>query len=98
MGGYDIINFIKILDFNKNVYCDFSMTQEYFGWCGDRTRLGVVADCIDYCLSNEKLSKKIMFGSDEPDFSQSKALERYESLPKSEDFLINNYLELINSL
>ena len=31
MGGYDILEFVKILDFNKNVYADFSMTHEYFG-------------------------------------------------------------------
>lgn len=98
MGGYDIIDFIKILDFNKNVYCDFSMTQEYFGWCGQRTRYAIVADSIDYCLKNSKLKKKVLFGSDEPDFSQEVALEKYITLPYAEDFLKNNYLQLINSL
>lgn len=98
MGGYDIIDFVKMLDFNKNVYCDFAMTQEYFGWCGDRARFSIVADCIDYCLSHHKLSKKVMFGSDEPDFSQSRALEKYATLPNAEDLLVNNYLNLINSL
>ncbi|WP_455585715.1 amidohydrolase family protein [Bacteroides sp.] len=98
MGGYDIIDFVKMLDFNKNVYCDFAMTQEYFGWCGNRARFSVVADCIDYCLTHHKLSKKVMFGSDEPDFSQSCALEAYQSLPNANDLLVNNYLNLINTL
>lgn len=98
MGGYDIVDFVKILDFNKNVYCDFAMTQEYFGWCGNRARFAVVADSIDYCLNHHKLSKKVMFGSDEPDFGQSIALEKYKQLPNAEDLLVNNYLNLINSL
>lgn len=98
MGGYDIVDFVKILDFNKNVFCDFAMTQEYFGWCGKRVRYAVVADSIDYCLSHHKLSKKVMFGSDEPDFNQTIALEKYQTLPNAEDLLVNNYLTLINSL
>lgn len=98
MGGYDIVNFVKILDFCKNVYCDFAMTQEYFGWCGTRARFAIVADTIDYCLSHHKLSKKVMFGSDEPDFNQSVALEKYTMLPNAEDLLVNNYLDLINSV
>lgn len=98
MGGYDIVDFVKMLDFNKNVFCDFAMTQEYFGWCGSRARYAVVADSIDFCLSHHKLSKKVMFGSDEPDFSQNIALEKYRQLPNAEDLLVNNYLTLINSL
>ena len=98
MGGYDIIDFVKILDFNKNVYCDFAMTQEFFGWCGNRARYAIVADSIDYCLSHHKLSKKVMFGSDEPDFNQTLALEKYASLPNAKAFLEDNYLNLINSL
>ena len=98
MGGYDIVDFVKILDFNKNVFCDFSMTQEYFGWCGARPRFNLVADTIDYCLYHHKLSKKIMFGSDEPYFSQAAALEKYSMLPNAIDILEDNYIKLINSL
>lgn len=98
MGGYDIVDFVKILDFTKNVYCDFAMTQEYFGWCGTRARYAIVADSIDYCLSHHTLSKKVMFGTDEPDFNQAIALEKYLTLPNADDLLLNNYLTLINSL
>lgn len=96
MGGYDIIDFVKIIDFNKNVYCDFSMTQEYFGWCGTRAKLNVVTDAIDYCLSHPKLKQKVLFGSDAPDFSQSIALAKYSSLKYAEDFLVNNFKKLLN--
>lgn len=98
MGGYDIADFVKILDFNKNVYADFSMTQEYFGWCGNRTKYHIVSDCIDYCLTNPKLNKKILFGSDTPDFSQSLALNKYSLLPNANDILRDNYLSLINNV
>lgn len=94
VGGYDIVEFLKILDFNKNVYVDFSMTQEYFGWCGSRSRLAIVADGIDYCLHSEKLSKRVLFGSDEPFFSQELALQKYQLYASAEDVLVNNYLEL----
>lgn len=98
MGGYDIVDFVKILDFNKNVFCDFSMTQEYFGWYGTRPRFPHVADSIDYCITHHKLSKKVMFGSDAPYFSQAAAQEKYSMLPNAIDLLENNYLNLINSL
>lgn len=98
MGGYDIANFVKILDFNKNVFCDFSMTQEFFGWCGERTRYPLMADAIDYCLTSKKLNKRVMFGSDEPDFSQAIALEKYMQLPNADDILIKNYESLLNSI
>ena len=98
LGGYDIVDFIKILDFNSNVYGDFSMTQEYFGWCGERSRLGVVADAIDFCLNSEKLHKKILFGSDEPFFSQQVAFEKYLQYKYSQDILVNNFERLISIL
>lgn len=98
VGGYDIVEFLKILDFNKNVYVDFSMTQEYFGWCGKRSRLAIVADGIDYCLNSEKLSKRVLFGSDEPFFSQEIALQKYQTYACAEDILVNNYEELMSKI
>lgn len=98
MGGYDIVDFIKILDFNSNVYADFSMTQEYFGWCGTRARLPIVADSIDYCLTAEKFRKRILFGSDAPFFSQSVALEKYCQYPHDKEILVDNFIDLINKI
>lgn len=98
MGGYDILEFLKIFDFNKNVYADFSMTQEYFGWCGNRVPLSIVVDAINYCVNSEKLSKRVMFGADEPFFSQSVALEKYLSTPFASDILKNNYFNLVSKI
>lgn len=98
MGGYDIVDFVKLMDFNPNVYGDFSMTQEFFGWCGERARFATVVDCIDYCIVSKRLNNRILFGSDEPDFSQVIALNKYLTLSNAEDILVNNYLRLINEL
>ena len=98
MGGYDILDFLKILEFNKNVYADFSLTQEYFGWCGDKTPLKVVVDVIDYCLNNAKLCKKVLFGSDSPFYSQELALNKYCTYTNVCEVLQLNYIELMNNL
>lgn len=98
MGGYDIYDFVKILEFNKNVYADFSLTQEYFGWCGDRTPLNMVVDMINYCLNKDKLRKKVLFGSDYPFYSQRTAMEEYIKFPNINDILIGNFLTLINQI
>lgn len=97
-GGYDILEFIKILDFNRNVYMDFSMTQEYFGWCGNRVELTVISNAIDYCLNSEKLHRRILFGSDEPFFSQETAVNKYITYKYANDILVNNFKSLITNL
>ena len=96
-GGYDILDFLKMADFTPNVWIDFSLTQEYFGWCGDRPRFGHVCDCIDFGLACARIKRKVMFGSDEPFFSQSKALEKYESLADRDLFLVENYVSLLQA-
>ena len=98
MGGYDILEFLKIFDFNKNVYADFSMTQEYFGWCGERGRLDIVANAIDYCINSAKLSKRILFGSDEPFFSQEIAFKKYKDSLYANDILVNNFENLLSKV
>lgn len=35
-GGYKMLDFIEICEFNKNVWLDFNFTQNYFGIVGDR--------------------------------------------------------------
>jgi hypothetical protein len=97
-GGYDIIEFIKIGDFNKNVWLDFSLTQEYFGWCGEKEKLNYVADTIDYCLQSSKIAEKVLFASDIPFCSQNNALKKYLELKNAEIFLESNYRRLIDSL
>ena len=97
-GGYDILEFVKFCDFSKNIWLDFSLTQEYFGWCGNAQRLNAVADVIDYCLSSDRISSKVLFGSDNPFWSQKEAIEKYSSFEKSKDFFENNYLNLMNNI
>jgi hypothetical protein len=98
MGGYDILQFVKILEFNRNVYADFSLTQEYFGWCGDKTPLTFVIDLINYCLNKDKLRARVLFGSDYPFYSQKKAITQYEKYPNVINILTDNYKDLLNDI
>jgi predicted TIM-barrel fold metal-dependent hydrolase len=82
-------------DFVPNIWLDFSLTQEYFGWVGQRPRFRQVADGIDYGLQFDRIRRKILFGSDEPFFSQRLALERYLELPDWDLFLVENFLSLL---
>ena len=94
-GGYDILDFLKMADFVPNVWLDFSLTQEYFGWVGDCARLPHVADCIDYGLKYPRIKRKVFFGSDEPFYSQPLALPRYLELADRDLFLEHNYVALL---
>ena len=94
-GGYDILDFLKMADFTPNVWLDFSLTQEYFGWTGQRPRLRQVTDCIDYALQFDRIKRKVLFGSDEPFFSQRSSLELYAAMPDRDLFLVENFLNLL---
>ena len=94
-GGYDILDFLKMADFTPNVWLDFSLTQEYFGWTGQRPRLRQVTDCIDYALQFDRIKRKVLFGSDEPFFSQHSSLELYAAMPDRDLFLVENFLNLL---
>ncbi len=94
-GGYDIHEFIKMATFQENIWIDFSLTQEYFGWCGNRVEYKLVTNAIDFALQNKILQKKILFGSDNVFFSQAVALEKYLSLKDSNLFLKDNFVDLI---
>lgn len=98
MGGYDICDFVKILEFNKNVYADFSLTQEYFGWCGNNLPLNLVVDMINYCLNNDKLCKRVLFGSDSPFYSQELAINKYFTYRNFAAVMQLNYIELMNKI
>lgn len=96
-GGYDILEFLKMADFTPNIWLDFSLTQEYFGWTGRRPRLPHVTDCIDHALSAERFRRKVLFGSDEAFFSQLDPYQKYLELPHAAAFLEENYLRLIEA-
>ncbi len=94
-GGYDILDFLKMADFTPNIWLDFSLTQQYFGWAGTEPRLPHVCDAIDFGLRHPRIKRKVMFGSDEPFYSQPLALERYLQLEERDLFLVKNYLSLV---
>lgn len=94
-GGYDIIEFIKICNFQKNVWLDFSMSQEYFGWCGNNQPLKQVCEAIDYALTSKLTNDKILFGSDNPFYSQECALNKYLKHKNSKKILKDNFEKLI---
>lgn len=96
-GGYDILDFLKMADFTPNVWLDFSLTQEYFGWVGKQPLLPHVGQCIEYALQHDRIKRKLMFGSDEPFFSQQLALGRYRTLTDNHLFLTDNYVALLET-
>ncbi|GEM_PF-2364390 len=94
-GGYLINEFIKICDFQSNVWLDFSLTQHYFGWVGDRPKLKYVNEAIEYALQHKKLSRKILFGSDNTFFSQQEAVNKYFELSNAKSFLVDNFYNIL---
>jgi hypothetical protein len=95
-GGWDVMDFIRMTILEDNIWIDFSWTQEYFGWCGNGSINKNIIQTIDFALSHKRLIRKIMFGSDNPFYSQRSALDKYINLPDYEYFLKTNYLSLIN--
>lgn len=98
-GGYDIVEFVKFARFIPNVWLDFSATQHIFGWAGDKPPFLMVCDAIDHSMSEPRIRKKLMFGSDAPGFGYMDAIEKMlarESDPS--DILAGNFLRLIDHL
>jgi len=93
-GGYDIYEFIKMAHFQKNIWIDFSLTQEYFGWNNNINKNKFIIENIEYALKNEIINKKILFGSDNLFFSQVKAYIKYKKLGYS-NILKDNFLNLL---
>lgn len=95
-GGYDIDDFIKVVDFNKNVYADFSYTQEYMGVVVPGSNAyAKISDAMDHMLNTKRINRKILFGSDNPFFSQRLAYEYYFDRGYI-DLLNENFEELID--
>lgn len=91
-GGYDMIEFIKLLDFYKNVWIDFSMSHEYFGWCGSNPKNKIICSLIDYTIKNEKLNNRVLFGSDSPFFSFKNSYHKYRKLKTGNKILLENFI------
>jgi hypothetical protein len=82
--------------FVPNVWIDFSATQHTFGWVsGDRSP-HFIADLIDHGLREPRIAQRVLFGSDNPEFSQLDAVERTVSVARDpESVLVGNFERLI---
>lgn len=97
-GGYDIVEFVKMCRFLKNVWIDFSVTQHEFGWVSGERRPSYVGDVIDHALSERRIAPRVLFGSDFPLREQSDAVARMvEAVEDPEPFLISNFERLLNA-
>ncbi len=99
-GGYQIRDFVQIARFSPNAFIDFSATQEIFGCVDHDARLDAgTSRLIEHCLAEPRLRKKLLFGSDNPEFSQSKAIRFYLDLePKAGELFADNYQRLTENL
>ena len=97
-GGFDIVEFLKIAMFQKNVWIDFSFTQHVFGWCGANVPLPVVTQSIDYAMKDSRIYKKLLFGSDsmrgEKELA-SEALVSYENYDSFSDVIDSNFKKFV---
>ena len=96
-GGYDIMEFLKMARFARNVWLDFSATQEIFGWVGNHSNLPMVTDAITHALAEPRIAAKVLFGSDVPGFQQAAAV--HELIDRVEDatpFLTANFERLVS--
>lgn len=78
-GGYELIDYIQIVRYCKNCFIDFSATQSIFNFgrttnAFERQMEGLVF----HTLGEQRLQKKILFGSDNPEFSQKDSLNFYQ--------------------
>lgn len=96
-GGYEILEFIKICDFTKNVWLDFSFTQNYFGLFGEKAELKLITDCIRYAFVTDRISGRVLFGSDYPYESQKECIEYYIK-NANKNIYLDNFQILIHKL
>ncbi len=92
-GGYLINDFLKICHFQKNVWLDFSATQNILGHLENKKEeLPYINQGIKYAL-NSPFKNKILLSSDFPFFSQKEIYEFYKKL-NAIDLLNNNFIKL----
>lgn len=98
-GGYDVREFVQIVRYTENCYIDFSATQEIFGCVTDDRDLNAgVRDVIVHALAEPRLRSKVVFGSDNPEFSQEKAMAWYSGLnSRLPDTFDDNFKRMMSS-
>ena len=95
-GGYKILDFIKICEFNHNVWLDFSYSQNFFGLIGDKLELKAITDIMKYAFQSH-LNDRIMFGSDFPGMNQKDCIDYYIANVKEEIYK-ENFLHFLNKV
>jgi len=95
-GGYLINDFIKICNFQPNVWLDFALTATQLGCLSKPNGLPYINQAINYSLNNS-FSDRILLGSDYPFFKQDELIDYYNKLNKIELLNTNfkNLLEMI---
>lgn len=97
-GGYEALDFIQLVRYSSNCFIDFSATQSIFSFGNNRNNLDSYYEgLLLHCFDEPRLSHKILFGSDNPEFDQSRMIKFYRN-----HGLISrvneNYLSLISKL
>lgn len=95
-GGYKILDFIEICEFNKNVWLDFSFTQNHFGIVGNRTEFKYIAELIKYAVQGP-IKERVLFGSDYPYENQEECFEYY-SKNVNKEIYTDNFENLLSRL
>ena len=97
-GGFDIVDFLRITMFQKNVWIDFSFTQHVFGWCGKNVAMPLVVQHIEFAMKEKRIYDKLLFGSDsmrgEPDLT-IEALESYKKFDSYKQVTEDNFLKFL---
>lgn len=97
-GGFDIVDFLKITMFQKNVWIDFSFTQHVFGWCGKNVPMPLVVEHMEYAMKEKKLYDRLLFGSDsmrgEKDLT-FEALDSYKKFDSYQQVTEKNFLKFL---
>lgn len=100
-GGFDMLHFLNIAMYQPNVWIDFSFVQHLFGMCGKNTPLKYLCELMEYALTDERLFKKLMLGTDnmreDADLSQE-VLEVYQQYNSFEAVVSKNYLGFVSCL
>ncbi len=93
-GGYLINDFIKICNFQKNVYIDFSLTHCVLGKYGADDGLRYINDAIHFAL-NSNFSDRVLMGSDYPFYCQEDMCKYYSDQVEN---LNTNFIKLFERI
>ena len=94
-GGYLINDFIKICNFQKNVWIDFSLTHTVLGCLGNNEiGLPYINQAINYSL-HSPFKNRILMSSDFPFFNQEDVFSFYKQYI---NLLNNNFLNLLEKI